>query len=379
MFYMNSQNENIEKYKARMAQIASLYEKHLQREPDEAGLINYTNSGLSLREIEAAIMGSFEYAELSRKDKFSHTMDTLGTNNYMVMGSTPRNEENLKTLVDMGVQAVLDLNSHVDYDTGKFMYFMNVPIDVNSELTIDQVDKCIYFIYENVVVNSRKTFIHSDNGLERAPLIMCLLLMAARGFSFGQAIRVILGRQRLSNPPRHLITASVVERAHELGKKFSDKVEYVRFSEEVKNNIIKEKEEVDKSKVGSFLLPEVFKVSERMYVGTSLSDSALNKINEAGIKIIFDMNSKDEDYSLEAQKLRQVRLPVSGKDAKSIIPAVIRSTRKYMKQAPIYVYSKDIGSLVFFVENYLSNMEPNDVIGSVKPEEVRARMLQGVA
>jgi hypothetical protein len=375
---MNSTNENIEKYKARVAQISELYRKHLLREPDEAGLVNYANSSLALRDIEAAIMGSYEYAELSRKDKFVHSMDALGTNNHMVMGSTPRSEENVKTLVDMGVQAVLDLNDHVDYDSSVFPYFLNVPVDINKELTTEQVDRCVHFMYENVVICSRKTFIHSDNGLERAPLVMCLFLMAARGFNFGQAIRIIIGRQRLSNPPRHMITSKIVERVMDISKKLKDEVEYVRFSEAIKNSLNKEKEET-KPDGGAFVLPEIFRVSDKMYVGGTLSDAVVKKLCDSGVKIIFDMNSKDEEYSPEAQKLRQVRLPVSEKDAKTLIPAVIRSTRKYMKQAPIYVYSKDMGTIVFFIENYISNMETNDIVGDIKPEEVRARMLQGIA
>lgn len=343
--------------------IKELYRKHLQREADEPGVENYANSGLSLENIEKILLNSFEYAALQRRAKFKETVQSHSSGELLLMGASPKEESNVRALQEAGVTAVLNLESTINYDPSVFEHFENVPLQKSFTLRKDQVLKCLEFIYDNVVVHNRKTFVHSDLGVERAPMIVALFLVAERGISFGIALRIVTSRQQLVSPGRKLLNADLLEYVKSLHGKLGGGAKPSSVAP------------TDKPFVEAKPLPNFVKISDKFYIGSSVDNQVLSTLKNDGVATIFNVNTENKlDDNKEVNAFRHVHFPLSPKDVSAMLPAVLRSIRKYLRSGKMYLYSEEQGLCIMILETYLSNLEENDVIGISDPGEVRRKL-----
>jgi protein-tyrosine phosphatase len=369
------QNDMAERFK----KITEMYRTHLKREPDGPGMEDYLKSSLSIKEIEQCLLTSQEYLDTERLLNFKTNVEVLGKGELLLMGSTPRSEDDIKTLISMDVQAVLNLDSTTTYDSTCFKQYLNVPIEPKKPMSEEIVRKCLVFIKENVVERGKKTFIHSERGLERAPMILTLFLVAERGMPFGVALRIVLSKQKIVSPGRELLNSSLLEYVIHMRKEFgapdNSNIRYTLPSVVPPTQSVSKVSE-GRTVVASGKMPNIKKVSEKLYVGSVIDDTTLASLFSAEVKTIMDTNEGNVKInSSTGQKFSIVKLPMIISELNSLLPVLVKSSRKFMGRGPLYLFNSNPGILAAFLTYYASNLEPNDVIGISDPMKLQMSLM----
>ena len=349
--------------KLRKEQIENLYKSVLQRDADDGGLKHYMESSLSLEEIEEAFKNSLEYAQLKRKKDFKSDVESLGQKELLVMGSTPRKQEHLNMLSNSDIGAILCLDEKITYPNTWCKSFLHVPIEKDKPIPVDKLTQCIEFLFECMAKNNIKTFVHSWNGVERAPLMLALFIASTQEISLQKALNIVRLKRREINPSRSLVDAKLLEKVYELRKTFT----------------LPQYKEQDTPKVKTTptsMGNSVVVVSDNMFLGASVNSSVLEDLKNKGVKTIIDLNEKSLKIdSPIGSWFAQVKLPVPDKQLKNMMPILIRTSRKFMGRGPVYMVCSNPAVLFMFVDTYAANIEKSDVIGSINIENIRKALM----
>ena len=354
--------------------IGDIYRNLLKREPDVSGLDNYMYSDMDIEEIEHSIKESLEYAQISRKEEFKEEIESLGTAELLMMGATPETPKHITALQNSGVQAVLCLDKKVTYPIEWCDSFLHVPISIDSAIDKDKLTACIDFIYKNVLKENKKLFVHSKGGVERAPMILALFLFIEKRIPFRNALQVIISRRNTVNPKRCLVNADLLQHAIELREKFNvpNPESLICSNTDILKPVQSVKAKATSGKIGL----NVVRVSSNMFIGSSFSKEILSFLNKQGVKTIIDMNEKRSLLdSSTGSWFAHIHVPAHNDQLKMIMPVLIRSARKYMLKSPVYIMCDDISPVMMLLENYVRNMDKDDVLGDVSVDSVRKAIL----
>lgn len=328
--------------------ISAIYRELLSREADEPGLNMYTSSDLTLEQVRQDIMSSAEYLDVQRLKNFGATLESLGSKELLLMGSSPQNDEQVKALKDAGVQVILNLDLEEDilYDEGVFEKHLNIPINPAEPMQEEAVKDALSFMYQSIVVEQKKTFIHSRRGLSRSPIIIALFLMWDKQIEFIKALTLLAAKQTNINPRRDLVTGGLINSIKNM------EVNKVDLQERKKKSSAALGDRVDRQPFVS--------LTENIIVGTSITQVVLNKLRAAGVSTLVDLNTERLDLPQGSQWFGHVHLPAPPDSLDSIMPVILRGVNKYSNRGKVFVACKDLGILLFFAENYIQNFLTGD-------------------
>jgi len=329
----------------RKEKIASLYLRVLGQEADDPGLNAYLYSDISLEDIEAGMRNSPEYQELQRKNNFSKQLGSLGTGELLLMGSSPRSDEHVESLKSTGVVALLSLDGEFErpYNHLWCEHFLSVPLAKDKPITVEQITNILNFMYTNIVVNGRKTFVHSDLGMSRAPMIITLFLVAEKKMPFLQALTIVTAKQSMVNPGRSLISGEVLN--HLKTFKFRDVGEQ-RVTVATTTSISGESGKVD-------YVP----LNQNILVGTKLNEKMVGQFRASDVDVIVDLNETRTKLPTEAQWFSHIHLPLPEDQIKDMMPVIIKNVRKYSARGRVYVMCDEMPKLMLFAENFAGQSE----------------------
>jgi hypothetical protein len=315
--------------------VEEIYLRLLEREPDTAGLNAYLYSDIPLEQVEIEILNSVEYSNLQRKKHFGANVESLGSKEMLLMGSSPSTYEHIKTLKEGGVKAVLNLDNSVsdDYPSSEFEHYLNVPLDRDKLITIDDLNRILNFLYRSMIVLGKKSFVHSDRGVERSPMVVALFLMAERKLSFKEAITILTTKQSVANPGINLISSEILKAA--------------------KDFVFETNEEATVDE--KILSLDFVEITNTLVVGKKLNSFVADKLKISGVKTVLDMNTEKIDLPSNCRWFSHMHIPVDEKQLSTIMKVALRSANKYSKNGKLYVVCKSIPILLMFVENYLLN------------------------
>lgn len=337
----------------RIEAITEIYREILGREPDAGGLKAYSLSTLSIDQIRTAILGSTEAQEKLQAKGFKQRLSQLDQRELMVMGSTPTEQEHVNALVSIGIKCVLDLNDtyEVRLDTSGFDSYLNVPISKYSLLSTQQIDKCFAFIYQSVLVEKKKLFLHSKAGRERPPTIMALFLAAEKSMPYKVAISMLMDKHESINPSRDIISASILEYVCSLRGKMQDKYG---------GGIVKSLGGADVC--DNHPKCSVVQVIDNLYCGLSLNDESLKYMKANGIDTIIDMNPKPLKVTSEFSWFKKLHLPLFVDQISYVLPTVLRSLNKYVGKGKVLIVCEDKGMVSMVVDKYLLEYTDKDPV-----------------
>lgn len=318
--------------------IKDLYKKVLEREADIPGLDFYLYSALKLNEIEGELRNSPEFLDLQKNKDFGNVIKTLGNDELLMLGSSPKNEKQAQELEKTGVFAVLDCNEgdSVPFDTSIFPLYVRVPLSPDKPITKEQAQTCISFIYDNVCVNHRKTFVHSDKGVSRAPMIVALFLFVEKEIPFKFSIDSVLVKQRFINPDRRLINSDLLE------------------------EVFSWRGNLDKLQKPDLAVPSIgqpcVSILDNLYAVDSFEKAGLFRfLKKNDISIIIDFNEKKEVVPQEASYFNYIHFPIFKEQAGDVAPVALRSMNKYLRKGKVLAYCSDKGILHLLIDSFLMN------------------------
>jgi hypothetical protein len=303
-----------------------VYKDLLGREADDGGLNNYMKSGLTIDEIKDALLCSVEYLEKRRVKEFARVVDELGSDELMMLGSYPKTSENIEMLKKRGVKSVLCLDAKAasSYDHSWVENFLVVDIEVNKFFSKEKVELALKFLYDSIDVKKVPTYIHSDVGVERAPLIGALFLVAARNMRYNKALELIMEKSKYINPNKFYVKGAILEHVQNMRGALGG---YESKQAEALNKIVK--------------------ITDNIYMTSTISDEMVDALHRGGFKSILDLN-KDKAILSGSQSygwFNHMHLPVLGDQVKNLIPVVIKNITKLEKNGKVVVSSVDKGIL----------------------------------
>lgn len=343
----------------RTQEITKLYKKHLNREPDDPGLMSYLHSDLSIDEIEHIIRNSKECNMLKRHKDFDKNVDAVGSSELFVMGSSPKTLEHFNALKKVGVKAILDLNEkESSFDQSWCDDYLNVPIKEKEPITTKQVDECFAFVRKNVIKEKRKVFIHSSQGISRAPAVMILFLVADKGLSFYNALRLVHSKQEGISPSRELISADVLEHVYKYREKYGTKSR--DFSMGVKKpqspfgTTEPRQGDAPSQKMHN---PEntIIKVNNKLFAGFTVNDDILDDLDKMGIYTIVNLNPSLSTVSSIDSKFSNIHLPLFLDQMDSLMPVVLKSIDKYTKDGGLFIYCENQPLVKTILDAYIEH------------------------
>lgn len=350
--------------KNRTEQISELYRTLLNREPDDPGLKNYLHSDLTIEQIADIIENSTEYLGSKNKKSFKENTEAIGAGELFVMGSSPITDEHALSLKNAGVQSMLDLNSiEVSYDHSWCVDFLNVPLDTKKPLTKEQIDLCFDFIRRNVVEKQNKIFVHSNNGLSRSPLIMILFLVADKGLTFYEALRLVHSKQPSVNPVRSLMPASVLEYVYQCRKK------YGTVRKEVKETapLVSPMDAPPVSQPSPNTDKNIIRVTGKLFAGFLADADIFEGLKKVGVKSVMDLNLEPDNKGDTDLRFNTVHLPLFKDQLDILMPMVMKSMGKYMEGGGLYIHCRD-KELVRVVLDTFVKSNP-DVLEELKKQQ----------
>ena len=304
--------------------IRKIYRELLNREADVPGLEGYFHSSMSLDQIRKNIAGSYEYSMNQRSNNFKGEISKSNYNEEkLLMGASPRETSHIEDLQDVGVEAILNVDDalFVDYDTSWCSQYLQVPLPSSGPLTVAPVKQCLDFLYDCIKRKGLKTFVHSKEGLLRAPSVVVFYLVSMGGFSLEDALRLVLSKHNSVDIPRSFITSEVLQ------------------------NLLSYREGVSKGAVDE-LKTNVFSISENLFGTTVLTQFECLDVRNKGIEVVIDINPPGPELSKEVEWFNVVKLPVSysgdSSDFHKSVDALIRNVNKlYRKGKKIVIYGAD--------------------------------------
>lgn len=336
--------------------IANLYRTVLNREPDAPGLSSYFDSPLSIEDIERDMKASPEYIKLVKSSTFIESLKDTKATDLLVLGSTPTEEEHVKELKNIGIEAVLDLN----VVPAKFFksqwkgIYKHISLSRKLPITRNKAAEALEFMFNTLFVERKKLFVHSELGMSRAPLMVALFLVADRGMGFYEAVKIVVHKHRGVNPRKTAVTADVLS--------------FVREFKNKTDNFGKEFVAVGKATPGGKLVP----VSNNLFVSSSFD---VDVLVDKGISVIYDI-SPDGLVQEKIPGISVVSIPVSQDSMGTFLPAILKSTVKRSSKQKVCVVSSDIGALLFYVENVYKE-HGQDLDGIVDLNKVRMSFFSG--
>lgn len=353
------------KEEKRRESIAVLYRELLGREADGPGLNTYESSGLTLDQIRQDMMASAEYLDVQRLKNFGATLESLGSKELLLMGSSPQNDEQVKALKDAGVQVILnlDLEEDIAYDMSVFERHLNIPIGPEEPMKEKSVKDAISFMYQSIVVEQKKTFIHSKRGLSRSPIIIALFLMWDKQIEFIKALTLLAAKQTNINPHRDLVTGGLIDSIKKMESHGID---------------LQARKKKSSAALGDRVDRQPFvPLTENIIVGPNITQVVLNKLKAMGVSTLVDLNTERLDLPQGAQWFGHVHLPAPADGLDSIMPVILRGTNKYSKRGKVFVACKDLGILLFFAENYIQNFITGDDVAEnlAKTSTIRKKLM----
>lgn len=342
----------------RKAHIEALYKTILLRSADSAGLEHYLNSNLSIDEIKDVLENSLEYQQLSNKQKLKKDTKALGGKESIIMGSTPRKQEHIIMLSKANISAALCLDKQVTYPTEWCSEFLHVPLERNKPISKIDLTRIVEFLHKCVYKSNHKVFIHSEFGIERAPLVLSLFLVVAQDLTLKRALQLVRMKRKEINPSRSMVTYDLLNHAYNLREMFT-------------GSAVEEEGQSTPS-------AKIVRASDRLYLGMSVDVEYLEILKKNGVKTIIDLNEKSFkiDSSLGSW-FAHMKIPVTKDQVAKIMPIVIKTARKYMSRGPVYLVCSNQALLFMFVDTYVANRQEDDIVGSVDINSVReALMLQ---
>ena len=338
----------------REEQIADLYRDLLNREPDTSGLMNYFNSDLTIEQIANIIEDSIEYKDLKGlkgKKEFVDPTGSVGAEELFVMGSSPKTDENAGALKMAGIKAMLDLNvGEPGYDHSWCVDFLNVPLYTKAPLSEEQIDSCFAFIRRNVVEKSNKIFVHSDRGYSRAPLIMILFLIADKGLSFYEALRLVHSKQNSVNPERSLMTADVLEYVYKCRKK------YGTVKREVRGPAVPAVSPLDSpptSNPPTNQSKNIIRITTKLFAGSLIDVDIFEGLQKVGVKTIMDLNLNPDAKADKDLRFNSIHLPIFKDQLEVLMPMVMKSMSKYMEGGGLYIHCRDMDLVRYILDSYI--------------------------
>jgi len=331
----------------RKEQITEAYLKILSREPDVAGLNNYLFSDLSIESIEESLKTSKEYLTIQQANNFSGTVKSLGSGELLIMGSSPKTSANVESLRKAGIQAILNLCAPVPnpFDTSWCKYSLNVPLKSDEPISLEDLHKILDFMYENIVLAGRKTFIYSTDGMCRSPIVVALFLVAEKKLKFSDAIPILISKHKNINPSREMVSADVLEAT----KNYKFKGSIDRGTKDNVGAVLKDTQ-LDSVSVN---ISEYVEVTDRIYVGKDISPLVLEKLGALKIETVLDLNEKKVDLPPNKNSMSFVHLPMFPNSIDSLIPVALRAVKKYSLRGKIYIHG-ELPVVLMFVEGYMA-------------------------
>ena len=323
----------------RRVSITNLYQVLLGREPDEAGLDNYITSTLTLGKIESVIRASDEYVARQRKVNFMGSVDAIGSDNKLLMGSCPTEERHVEELKRSGVKAILNLDDmpYVEYDFTWCEDYLQIPLSTENIFSTEDVERCLNFLYTNIRVNGYKTLVHSRDGLNRAPIMILMYLIGVAGLSFKESLGLVLHKQPQANPEVSKLINSGMLR-------------YLKnYNDRVSDGLLKKTSE------------SLQKISNGVYVGTSLTVSNCFQLSKENVKTIinFDTNPLSAAAATE-HGFEITSLPISSEgtddDLYKSLEIIIKTVKSSLREGKrVFLYSTDeimvsLVSMAFLVD-----------------------------
>ena len=331
----------------RKEQIKEAYLKILLREPDTGGLHNYLYSDLSIEAIEETLKSSTEYLAIQQANNFSGTVKALGSGELLVMGASPKKSAHVESLKNAGIQAILDLcepiTSPLDFSWCK--YNLNVPLKSDEPIALGDLERILDFLYENIVLAGRKTFIYSTDGMCRSPIVVALFLVAEKKLKFSDAIPILISKHKNINPSREMVSAAVLDATKSYKFKGSGKPV-------VKNNI---GDLVKNTQLGAAPVNTVgfVEVTDRICVGRGITPLMLEKLKDLKVEIVLDFNEKKIELPPNQSNMSFVHLPMFSNSLDTLIPVALRAVKKYSFRGKVYVHG-ELPIILMFVEGYVA-------------------------
>lgn len=323
----------------RKEKISDLYRNILEREPDSPGLASYLHSDLTIEQIEFIMQNSTERLGLNSKKNFKSDVNSVGNAELFVMGSSPKTDEHSNALMGSGVKAMLDLNvGEPSYDRSWCVDFLHVPIDPEKPLTKDIIDKCFTFIHKNVIDEGNRIFLHSRLGVSRSPLIMILFLVAEKGLSFYNALRLVHSKQPTVNPSRELLTADILDYVYSYRKKFGA-VERDRAFVSLPS--VPSPENTPRQPPVNKDEKPLYRVNSRLFAGTFMDNEVLAELSRINVKTVLDINLNAKSKNFADSGFNVVHLPLFTDQLETLMPLLMKSIDRYTKDVGIYLYSED--------------------------------------
>lgn len=360
--------------KERVEQITELYKKLLKRDPDDSGLASYLYSDLTIDQITYIIKNSTEYLGLQSKSSFKESADSVGSSELFVMGSSPKTNEHSASLRGAGVQVMLDLNEELlDYDASWCEDFLHVPIRPDAPITEEQIDRCFSFIKRNVVENGRRVFVHSERGVSRAPTIMILFLVADKGLSFYNALRLVHTKQNLVNPSRALVPASLLEYVYGYRKRYGTDSKEVEVTipppvqAEPVSGSKSNKRDPNKTQMPLPPKNSVIRVTSKLFAGFDLNSDIIDDLHRMGVTTFLDLNLNPKHRDLQDSRFSNIHLPVFMDQIEVLMPMVFKSMDRYLKDGGLYLHCDDQRLVQSILDGYVKSNP--DILREVKQQQ----------
>ncbi|MCK5016701.1 MAG: dual specificity protein phosphatase family protein, partial [Candidatus Peribacteraceae bacterium] len=227
-------------------------------------------------------------------------------------------------------------------------FFVNVPLVNTVPITEDQISKILNFIYTNIVVHGRKTFIHSNLGMSRAPMIIALFLLAEKKMPLLQALTIITTKQNNVNPNRSLITGELVK--------------YLKDFTFIDTKIPQATRVHTISASGKEGEVESVSLSNNILLGCTLTNKMIDRFKSTDVDVIIDLNDTRQKLPVEAQWFSHVHLPLADNQIKEMLPIVIKNVSKYSMRGRVYVMCKEMPKLLLFVENFVNQSNDKSLV-----------------
>lgn len=196
--------------------IKELYKKILNREADLPGLEAYYGSSLTEKEIESEMRSSDEYRVLTGAAE--KTSSGLLLDNFLI-GMPPKSNEESKSLVDTGVKVVIGIgrSPFITYDQNEFEEHYIVPIGEYGKSDLDgkALNKCVVLLYDKVIKEGKKTYLHSVDGLVDTVLVASVFRSIVKDTSFTSSLYRVLFSSFPVEIDRDLITPTFIKQVLE--------------------------------------------------------------------------------------------------------------------------------------------------------------------
>jgi len=336
--------ETKEKDTDRKEAIEALYLHLLERGADMPGLHTYVNSTLSIKEIEDDMRKSHEYVILCRQKDFGKQVESLGSGERLLMGSSPKTEENVALLKSSGINTILNLDSPFEgkVDLSWCTRYLNVSLNNDVSIDTEKLEMILDFIYTSLSLSDTRLFIHSSRGLSRAPMVIALFLMADKKIRLYDALQLVLSKHRMVNPSRALVSAEVLTFVKN----------YKHRGTVLKNVPLSTPTVFDKASKSLGMVS----VTDTVFVGKDITTQLAATLKAAKIDVVIDINEDKKKIDSAAQWFSHIHLPIPDKHINEMLPVVIRNVKRYSSKGRLIVVGESIPKLVMFVENYVSNL-----------------------